>query len=99
LRDVGEAWRKRQQVRRMCQITLENCSRQEFKLFEDALRKVDGVQDVKLREMVNNVCQVEIDWAYDLERLIGRIESLKAGDLTFDATEQTHDRATFKVRK
>ncbi|GJQ27521.1 MAG: hypothetical protein HBSAPP02_25530 [Phycisphaerae bacterium] len=99
LRDVGESWRKRQQVRRICQITLENCTRKEFKLFEAALREVDGVQDVKLRELVNNVCQVEVDWSYDLERLVTRIEELKAGGLAFEASEQTHDRATFKIRK
>lgn len=99
LRDVGESWRKRQQVRRVCQITLENCSRKEYKMFEEALREVDGVQDVKLRELVNNVCQVEVDWSYDLERLVTRIEELKAGGLAFEASEQTHDRATFKIRK
>jgi hypothetical protein len=94
LRDIGEAWRKRQNVRRTLQITLEKCSREDFKAFE-----IDGVRNVRLRELVNNVCQVEIDWAYDLERLVSRIEALRVGTTTFALTEQTHDRATFKVVK
>jgi hypothetical protein len=99
LRDIGEAWRKRQQVRRSIQITLENCSRPEFKAFEDAALRIDGVQAVRLRELVNNVCQVEFDWSYDMERLIARIESLRVGNTTYAVTEQTHDRATFKLVK
>lgn len=99
LQDIGEAWRQRQNVRRISQVTLENCSREDFKAFETALRKVDGVQDVRLKELVNNVCQVEVDWSYDLERLIRRIEDLKVAGASYVVTEQTHDRVTFKLAK
>jgi len=100
LRDIGEAWRKRQHVRRSCQVIIENCSRPDYKLFEDATRKLEGVQSVRMRELVNNVCQVEIDWSYDLERLVSRLEELKLGDARLEVTEQTHDRVTLKlVRK
>lgn len=99
LRDIGEAWRQRQNIRRVCQVTLENCSRRDFKAFEKALRQVTGVQNVKLKELVNNVCQVEVDWAYDLERLVSRIESLTVPDTSFEITEQTNDRVTIKLIK
>lgn len=99
LRDIGESWRKRQNVRRSLQITLEKCSRDDYKAFEEAARHIDGIQSVRLRELVNNVCQVEIDWAFDLERLVTRIESLRIGNTTYAVTEQTHDRATFKLVK
>lgn len=99
LHDIGEAWRQRQNIRRVCQVTLENCSRRDYKAFERALREVTGVQNVKLKELVNNVCQVEVDWAYDLERLVSRIESLKVPDASFEITEQTHDRVTIKLIK
>ncbi|MEE8386675.1 MAG: hypothetical protein V3S01_12245, partial [Dehalococcoidia bacterium] len=92
LRAIGEAWRQRQNIRRVCQVTLENCSRKDYKAFEAALRKVGGVQSVRLKELVNNVSQVEVDWSYDLERLISRIEQLKVPDTTYEVTEQTHDR-------
>ncbi|MFQ5425436.1 MAG: hypothetical protein ACE5F9_15835, partial [Phycisphaerae bacterium] len=99
LREVAEGWRKRQNVRRTCQLTLENCSRGDYKAFEKALREVDGVQEVRLRELVSEVCQVEVDWSYDLERLVSRIEKLHVSGMTFVITEQTHDRATVKLVK
>ncbi|MFQ5412701.1 MAG: hypothetical protein ACE5EC_10405, partial [Phycisphaerae bacterium] len=99
LRDVGEAWRQRQNIRRVCQVTLENCSRRDFKAFEEALRKVTGVKDIRLKELVNNVCRVEVDWAYDLERLLSRIEALKVAGTGYEVSEQTHDRVTFKLFK
>ncbi len=99
LRDVGESWRKRQNIRRVCQVTLENCGRRDYKAFETALREVAGVQGVKLKELVNNVCQVEVDWSYDLERLVSRIEGLKVAETTYEVTEQTHDRVTLKLVK
>ena len=99
LRDIGESWRKRQNVRRVCQVLLENCSRKDYKAFEKAMREVDGVQGVKLRELVNNVCRVEVDWSYDLERLVVRIEELKVPDVSYEVTEQTRDRVVLKVVK
>ncbi|MFH1418923.1 MAG: hypothetical protein ABII12_11650 [Planctomycetota bacterium] len=99
LKDIGQSWRKRQNIRRVCQVTLVNCPRPDYKAFETAMRKVAGVQNVHLKEMVNNVCQVDIDWAYDLERLVTRIESLDVEGTTYVVTEQTHDRVTIKLAK
>lgn len=99
LSEIGEAWRKRQNVRRTCQLVLENCSRRDFKAFESAMRKVQGVQDVRLKELVNSVCRIEIDWAYDLERLVDRIERLEVSGTSYEFTEQTHDRAVAKLVK
>lgn len=99
LRDIGEAWRKRQNIRRICQVVLENCARKDYKTFEEAMLKVEGVQGVKMRELVNNVCHAEVDWAYDLERLVGRIEALKVDGATYDIVEQTGDRVTVKIVK
>ncbi len=99
LRDIGEAWRKRQNVRRSAQVTLENCSRADYKAFEAALRRVDGVQEVRLREMVGGTCQVDVEWSYDLETLVGRIEQLDVDHTRYEITEQTHDRVTVKLVK
>ena len=99
LQDIGQAWRQRQNVRRTVQLTLENCGRRDYKAFEAAMRPVTGVQKVRLKELVNNICQVEIDWAYDVERLIVRIEELKVPDTRYEITEQTHDRVTVKLVK
>lgn len=99
LREMAEAWRKRQQVRRTVQVTLENCTRADYKAFEEAIRAMDGVQGIRMRELVKEVCQTEIEWSYDNERLISRIEELKVGATRYTVTEQTHDRVTFKLEK
>ncbi|HWL93689.1 MAG TPA: flagellar assembly protein T N-terminal domain-containing protein [Phycisphaerae bacterium] len=97
LGDIGEAWRKRQNVRRTIQVTLENCSRRDFKEFESALSAERGVQAVRMRELVNNVCQTEVDWEYDLERLAARIESIEIDGATLEIVQQTHDRITARL--
>lgn len=99
LRDIAEAWSKRQFVRRSIQITLEGCSRRDYLAFEKALGQVDGVQGVRLRELVNDVCQVEVDWSYDIATMAGRIDELQFDGKSFEITEQTHDRLTAKLVK
>ena len=96
---MADAWTKRQNVRRSVQVTLENCTRADYKAFEEAMKSVDGVQGVRMRELVKDVCQVEIEWSYDAERLISRIEALKVGPIRYAVTEQTHDRVTFRLEK
>ncbi|MEK6644008.1 MAG: hypothetical protein AABZ08_08875 [Planctomycetota bacterium] len=99
LREMADAWTKRQNVRRSIQVTLENCTRADYKAFEEAMKSVDGVQGVRMRELVKDVCQLEIEWSYDAERLITRIEELKVGQTRYAVTEQTHDRVTLKLVK
>ncbi len=99
LKDIGGAWRKRQNVRRTVQITLHRCSRKDFKAFQAAATQLKGVQNVRLKELVNNVCQIEVDWAYDVERLVSRIEELKVDGTTYEITEQTHDRVMIRLVK
>ena len=99
LRDIGEAWRKRQNVTRTVQLVLENCGRTDFKALEAVLRDVDGVQDVQLRQLASGVCNIDVDWSYDTERLVVRLEELKVDGATYAVTEQTHDRVTLKIAK
>jgi hypothetical protein len=99
LRDIAQAWSKRQFTRRSIQLTLENCSRKDFLAFEKALADVDGVQAVRLRELVNNVCQVEVDWSYDIATLAGRLDDLTFDGQSCEITEQSHDRLAAKLVK
>jgi hypothetical protein len=99
LRDIADAWTKRQFVRRSIQITLEGCSRKDYLAFEKALAKVDGVQGVRMRELVNNVCQTEVDWSYDIATLAGRLDDLRFEGKSCEITEQTNDRLTAKLVK
>lgn len=97
LRDIGEAWRKRQNVRRVVQIVIEDCNRADYKVLETALREVTGVQAVRLRELISGTCHLDVEWAYDTEALVSRIEELKLDGLSFLVTEQTHGKATLKM--
>jgi hypothetical protein len=60
---------------------------------------VDGVQAVRLRELVNNVCQIEVEWSYDIATLAGRLDDLKFDGTSCDITEQSHDRLTAMLVK
>lgn len=97
LSDIGKAWAKRQNVHRTIQLTLDDCSRRDFKAFQSALSEVRGVKDVRMKDLVNSHCRVEIDWEYDLERLASRIEEMSVDGVRFEITEQTHDRLTARL--
>jgi len=99
LQDLGKAWSQRQNVRRICRVTLEHCTREDYKAFEAALRPIQGVQAVRMRELVNEVCTVEVDWDYDLPRLVDEIERLKVPGTRYRATEQSHDRVTLRLER
>lgn len=101
LQDLGEAWRKRINVRRILRVVLEPATRDDFKIFQQHLARVKGVQDgkegIKLRELVNNVADLEVDWSYDLNTLADRIEQLDPPGVGYEIVEQTGDRLRVRV--
>jgi hypothetical protein len=101
LQDLGEAWRKRVNVRRILRVTLEPATRKDFKTFQDLLAQVKGVQGgedgIKLREMVNQVVDAEVDWSYDLNALADRIEQLSPPGVSYEIVEQTADRIRVRL--
>jgi hypothetical protein len=101
LQDLGEAWRKRVNVRRILRVTLEPANRADFKVFQTHLAQVKGVQGgddgVKLRELVNDVADVEVDWSYDLNTLADRIEQLTPPGVRYEVVEQTADRLRVRL--
>jgi len=102
LRDIEEAWRKRATSHRAFQVSFAGISHREWKeQLGPALRALRGVppgeEGVHLRELVNDVAQVEIFWTFDLDNLAGKIEELKLPNLTFEITERTGNRLKVKV--
>ena len=101
LGDLGAAWNAGEVNARMCQLLFSPCSRKTFKTIRDALAEVRGIQDgqagVRLRELVNDVAEVEVDWQFDLNMLADRLEDLEVEDMTFEVTEQTGNRLNIKV--
>ena len=105
LSDVGAAWRKRATVGKTIQVVFKPCSRLRFKAIQDQMAQLKGVtggkDGFKLRELINDVAQVDVDWKYDLDQLADRIEQLKLNDdgspLRFKVTEQSANRIIVEV--
>lgn len=106
LSDIAEAWRKRATVGKLIQVTLDPCTRPQFKAIQAEMIKLKGITGAedgfKLREIVNNIATVEVSWKYDLNQLADRFEELKVrvGDdkLSFEVTEQSANRVVIRVR-
>jgi len=106
LSDIAEAWRKRATVGKLIQVTLDPCTRPQFKAIQAEMIKLKGITGAedgfKLREIVNNIATVEVSWKYDLNQLADRFEELKVrvGDdkLSFEVTEQSANRVVIHVR-
>src|SRR5262249_48827368 len=102
LSDIGKAWRARATQSRTIQLTIENCPRSLFKALQAEMIKSKGIaggpDGFVLRELANNIANVEVHWRYDLTQLADRLEELSlAGDgqaIKLDVTEQTANRIT-----
>ena len=101
LRDLGTAWNANVVNYTTCQLSFTPCSRKRFKTIRDALAEVRGVQagsdGIRLRELVNEVASVEVDWQFELSMLADRIEELDIEGMTVEITEQTGNRLTIRV--
>jgi len=101
LKDIGEAWRQRATASRTCRVSWQSCSHKQFKTIQGELAKVRGVErgeeGVRLRELVNDVVESEIEWKYDLNLLADTIEGLKIDGMSFEIVEQSANRINVKV--
>lgn len=106
LSDMAEAWRKRATVGKTIQITLEPCTREQFKAIQAAMIETKGVtggeDGFRLRELANRIASVEVNWKYDLNQLADRLEELtvRVGgeDIGFEIIEQSANRLTVRLR-
>ncbi len=104
LANIGEAWRERATVGKMIQVTIEPCTRPQFKAIQSEIVKLKGItggaDGFALRELANRVASIEVNWKYDLNQLADRFEELEVtcGDQTLrlEVTEQSANR--FAVR-
>lgn len=101
LRDLGTAWNANAANYTTCHLSFTPCSRRRFKTIRDALAEARGVQSgsdgIRLRELVNEVASVEVDWQFDVNMLADRIEELDIEGMTFEITEQTGNRLSIRV--
>jgi hypothetical protein len=92
---VVEAWRRRANVRRTISLTVSGMTYKGWKVFRDEVAELGGVQALRLREIVDGVAHIDIEYAYDNESLADHLIELKRTGL--DVTEITANRLKLKV--
>lgn len=102
LRDVAEAWKSRLTSHRVFQVTIDGCTRADFRQkIRPALLAVRGVdqgdEGVKLRELVNDTAVIEVYWSFDLDALADNLESLPLDGLQLTVVEQSGTRVRAKL--
>ena len=105
LTDIAEAWRRRATVGKTIQLTLEPCTRKQFKAVQAEMVKMKGVtggtDGFVLRELANHIASVEVNWKYDLNQLADRFEELSVRldreELVFEVAEQSANRISVRL--
>lgn len=106
LRDIGEAWRDRATAGRTIQVTIEPCTRWQFRAIQAEMiehKGITGGEDgFKLRELGNEVATVDVNWKYNRDQLADRLEELdvvvNGVPIKLDVVEQSAKRITARLR-
>ncbi len=100
LLDIGKAWRKRASVRRIIRLTVRPLRYPEALVFTEQIKKLDGAAEARLREVVQNSADIEVDWKNKIDDLAARLMEMQlenGGKL--EITERTANRLFAKVVK
>jgi len=95
LEAVVEAWRRKIQVRTTYPLTIAGMT---FKLwgdFQQEAGKLRGTEAIRLREIANDLAQIDIEYRYDVQNLARSLTELKGVKL--EVTEITAGRLKLKV--
>jgi len=93
---VVEAWRKRANVSRTIDVAITGMDYELWKTFKTEAEKLRGVQALRLREITNDVANIDIQYRYDNQSLADRITELK--DVKLKVTEITANRIKLQVK-
>ena len=94
---IVEAWRKRAHVSRTTQLIIAGMDFAQWKKFKVEVRKIRGVQAVRLREITEAVASIAIEYRYNTEILADHITELK--NVKLKVKEITANRIRLKVIK
>ena len=97
LADVLEAWRKRANVSKTVELSISGMDRKTWKTFQAEASKIQGVQNLRLREITSDVATIDVEYKFDINTLADRLEELK--EVKLDIGEQTANRLAAKVKK
>jgi len=92
---VIEAWRKQVHVRRNVQIVVSGMDFKAWKLFRDEVRKLRGVDALRLREITEATATIDVEYRFKTALLAEKLTELKSAKL--DVTEITANRVKLKV--
>ena len=74
---VIEAWRKRANVSRTTELAITGMDFAKWKTFKAEVEKLRGVQAVRLREITNDVANIDIEYRYGNETLADHLTELE----------------------
>ena len=95
LASVIEAWRKRANVSKTVELSITGMDFNRWKTFREEASKIRGVQNIRLREITQDVASIDIEYRYDNEGLADRLSELKSVKLK--VTEITSNRLRLKT--
>lgn len=100
LLDIGKAWRKRASVRRIIRLSLRPVSYAEALMLNEQVKKLEGVVESRLREIVQNTANIEVDWKYKIDDLAARLMAMESDKGTkIEIVERTANRLVGKLIK
>ncbi|MFP4106299.1 MAG: hypothetical protein ACLFVU_09435 [Phycisphaerae bacterium] len=89
------AWRKQLYVRRAVTLVISDMSYSQWKVFRDELKQARGLQDLNLREIIENVATIDANYSYKTQQLADAITELKK--IKLEVTEITANRIKLKA--
>lgn len=100
LLDIGNAWKKRATHRRIIRLTLQPMTYAEALMTAEAIKKLDGTAEARLREVVQNSADIEVDWKNKIDDLAARLMEMKLeGGAKIEITQRTANRLFGRVVK
>lgn len=94
---VVEAWRKRANVSRTVQISITGMDYKTWKAFKAEAAKLRGVQALRLRDIVEAVGNIDVEYRYTNENLADNLTAMKT--IKLEVTEITSNRIKLKIVK
>jgi hypothetical protein len=94
---VVEAWRKRANSSRNVTLSISGMDYETWQKFKAEVNKLRGIQGLRLREITQDVANVDAEYKYSNENLADNLTELK--DVKLTVVEITSNRIKMKVKK
>lgn len=96
LKAVAAAWQKRAINSRTVRLSVNNMDYGKWRQLRDDLKKLSGIQSVRLREITKNVATIDVEGSYSNEELADELMDL--GSLKLEVTEISANRIKLEAK-